>query len=130
MTKNSYLLQGLQASLMQKSTITHTKSLYCLEFHWSHIHSPNLLHGRSSKSAVQTCREKVVGVLTFYLLVSGSQIHVKKENRVKEKLDELRETLLSFHDIDDKDKVDIEGKRPLTVKLFMKYYSLSILANY
>ncbi|XP_056021137.1 transport and Golgi organization protein 1 homolog isoform X2 [Ostrea edulis] len=39
---------------------------------------------------------------------AGSQIHVKKENRVKEKLDELRETLLSFHDIDDKDKVDIE----------------------
>jgi hypothetical protein len=52
-------------------------------------------------------------------LVSDSQVHVQKENRVKEKLDELRETLLSFHDSDDKDRADIDGKRLLTLKLFM-----------
>nr|XP_022331381.1 transport and Golgi organization protein 1 homolog isoform X3 [Crassostrea virginica] len=38
----------------------------------------------------------------------GSHIQVKKENRVKEKLDELRESLYSLHDFDDKDKVDVD----------------------
>ncbi|XP_022331381.2 uncharacterized protein LOC111129348 isoform X3 [Crassostrea virginica] len=38
----------------------------------------------------------------------GSHIQVKKENRVKEKLDELRESLYSLHGFDDKDKVDID----------------------
>ncbi|XP_062604279.1 transport and Golgi organization protein 1 homolog [Saccostrea cucullata] len=38
----------------------------------------------------------------------GSQLHIKKENRVKEKLDELRESLFSLHNNDDEDKVKID----------------------
>ncbi|XP_061172787.1 melanoma inhibitory activity protein 2-like isoform X2 [Saccostrea echinata] len=38
----------------------------------------------------------------------GSQLHIKKENRVKEKLDELRESLFSLHNTDDEDKVKID----------------------